>query len=242
MKNKQRGGFGLGLITGLLLGLALALGVALYVTKVPIPFVNKVPPRVVERDADERERNRNWDPNSPLHGSNPARPGATPATPPTSPRQPAAATADKAPAADPADPPSDVAQTAPPRDPAQPNASTAAAPNAAGTGSADAKREAVAIFSDRPPAGDGALSTRPRDDPFIYFVQAGAFGRAEDAEQQRARLAMLGMEAKVTEREQAGRTVYRVRVGPFDKRERADETKTRLASASVEGVLVRVQK
>lgn len=243
MKNKQRGGFGLGLITGLLIGLALALGVALYVTKVPIPFVNKVPPRAVERDADERERNRNWDPNSPLHGSNPARPGATPASPPPSPRAPAAAAnADKTPAADPAEPPPGVAQTAPQRDPAQPSTSTAAAPSASGGGSSEAKREAVAIFSDRPATGDGALSTRPRDDPFIYFVQAGAFGRVEDAEQQKARLAMLGLEAKVTEREQAGRTVYRVRIGPFEKRERADETKTRLAGASVEGVLVRVQK
>ncbi|MGS0756579.1 hypothetical protein ACVBEH_19240, partial [Roseateles sp. GG27B] len=32
-----------GLIVGLLLGLAVALGVALYITKVPIPFINKVP-------------------------------------------------------------------------------------------------------------------------------------------------------------------------------------------------------
>ena len=33
------------MIVGLLLGLALALGVALYVTKVPMPFINKVPQR-----------------------------------------------------------------------------------------------------------------------------------------------------------------------------------------------------
>ena len=40
MKN-QRGGFALGLIVGLLLGLAVALAVALYVTKTPVPLMNK---------------------------------------------------------------------------------------------------------------------------------------------------------------------------------------------------------
>ncbi len=64
----QRGGFALGMIVGLLVGLALALGVALYVTKVPIPFVNKVPQRTATQEALEIERNKNWDPNAALGG------------------------------------------------------------------------------------------------------------------------------------------------------------------------------
>src|SRR3954463_4687450 len=67
-QKNQKGGFVLGLIVGLLVGLAVALGVALYITKVPIPFVNKVPQRTAEQDAQEAERNRNWDPNAPLAG------------------------------------------------------------------------------------------------------------------------------------------------------------------------------
>lgn len=70
----QRGGFGVGVVVGLLVGLVLALGVALYVTKAPIPFMDKVPQRTAEQDAAEIEKNRHWDPNSPLHGKNPARP------------------------------------------------------------------------------------------------------------------------------------------------------------------------
>src|SRR4029453_7812016 len=62
----QRGGFVMGLIVGLLVGLALALAVALYVTKSPVPFVNKVQQRTPEQDAAEVERNKNWDPNAPL--------------------------------------------------------------------------------------------------------------------------------------------------------------------------------
>ncbi|PTT88983.1 hypothetical protein DBR42_08710, partial [Pelomonas sp. HMWF004] len=72
-QKNQKGGFVLGLIVGLLVGLAVALGVALYITKVPIPFVNKVPQRTAEQDAQEAERNRNWDPNGPLAGKGAAR-------------------------------------------------------------------------------------------------------------------------------------------------------------------------
>jgi cell division protein FtsN len=75
-----------------------------------------------------------------------------------------------------------------------------------------------------------------------YFVQAGAFGRAEDAEAQRGKLAMLGMTARVTEREQSGRTVFRVRLGPFDKKDEALSAKERLDSAGVDTSLIQVQK
>src|SRR3989344_527758 len=70
----QRGGFFLGVIVGMLIGLAIALGVALYITKVPLPFIDKVPQRTAEQDAAEAEKNKNWDPNGPLYGKNPAKP------------------------------------------------------------------------------------------------------------------------------------------------------------------------
>jgi cell division protein FtsN len=85
-------------------------------------------------------------------------------------------------------------------------------------------------------------AARATGDGMAYFVQAGAYARTEDAEQQRARLAMLGFDAKITEREQAGRTVYRVRVGPYNAKEQADASKTSLEGAGVEAALVRVQK
>ena len=197
---QQRGGFVLGMVVGLLIGLVLALGVALYVTKVPVPFVNKVPQRTAEQDAAEAERNKSWDPNAPLAGKPASRPVATlPA------QSPAPAVPSPAPAP--------VRQAAP----AVPAPTVPAAPTA-------------------------AVSTKPGVDPFSYYVQAGAFGRSEEAEQQRAKLAMQGMEAKVSEREQSGRTVYRVRLGPFDKQEQAEATRDRLSGAGVDAVLVRVQK
>ena len=59
-----------------------ALAVAVYVTKVPIPFLNKGSSRSAEQDAAETRKNQNWDPNAPLYGKNAARTAAQAATPP----------------------------------------------------------------------------------------------------------------------------------------------------------------
>jgi cell division protein FtsN len=215
----QRGGFVLGLIVGLLLGLGLALGVALYVTKVPIPFVNKVPQRTAEQDAEEAARNRNWDPNAALGGrasakaasgvvgGNSPEPGATP---------------------------SPAATQAPAPTPAPAPAPTAAAkPASAATASATPAPKAAASAPATAAAGS---------DPYVYFVQAGAYTRSEDAEGQRAKLAMQGFSAKIYEREQSGRTVYRVRLGPLDSRDEAEGLQRKVEAGGMEANLVRVQR
>ena len=208
---QQRGGFFLGMIVGLLVGLALALGVALYVTKVPVPFVNKVPSRTAEQDAAEAERNRNWDPNTPLQGRNAPKPAPAP-TQPEPAMPPASAVL----------PPGLRPGAAKPAEPAQQQAT---APSSA--------RDPAAILSGEGSTGDPALA---------FFVQAGAYARTEEAEQQRARLAMLGFAARITEREQTGRTVYRVRLGPYDTQAEADAARDKLAGSGIEAALVRVQR
>jgi cell division protein FtsN len=204
----QRGGFAVGLIIGLLIGLTLALGVALYVTKVPVPFVNKVPQRTPGQDAAEAEKNKNWDPNSPLYGKNPAKPSG-------------AASGVVAPSTAVAVPPTTASGPPTGRDPA-------------------------AILANKPAPGPkiaaAASAGASATDPFTYFVQAGAYARTEDAEAQRAKLAMLGLEARITEREQSGRSVFRVRVGPFDKKADADAAKDKLADSGVDAAMVRVQR
>ena len=210
--NRQRGSIIIGVIIGVVLGLAAALAVAVYVTKVPIPFINKGQSRTPEQDAAESRKNQNWDPNAPLYGKNPARPLApAPGIVPP----PAAATP----------------------------ASGAVAGKPAAVASAPAPR-ASAVRPSADPLGElaTARSASPGADPFLYFVQAGAFRTPEDAEAQRAKLSLMGMEAKVTEREQSGRQVFRVRVGPFEKREEADRSKEKLEAGGIETALVRVQR
>ena len=88
MKHQQRGGTIIGFVIGVVVGLGAALAVAVYVTKVPIPFVNKNQPATPDQDAAEARKNRDWDPNAPLGGRpRPATPPATgaasgPVTPP----------------------------------------------------------------------------------------------------------------------------------------------------------------
>jgi cell division protein FtsN len=93
------------------------------------------------------------------------------------------------------------------------------------------------------PLGDLARAKAgPAPEPFIYFIQVGAFGKLEDAESQRARLSLTGVEAKVTEREQSGRPIYRVRVGPFEHKDEAEQMRQRLEGAGHETALVRVAR
>lgn len=217
----QSGGFAVGLVVGLLIGLALALGVALYVTKVPIPFVNKVPQRSAEQDEAEAERTRRWDPNAPLQSRVPVGPipGVTP--PQTGP----SATAPGSNSLPPVQtrPP---AATAPQAVPPAPRTAAIPSPRPAG-------RDPAAILDGAPVDGTA---------PTEFYVQAGAFSRSEEAERQRASLAMLGFGARITEREQAGRTIYRVRLGPYARRAEADTARQSLDGNGIQAAVVLVQK
>jgi cell division protein FtsN len=221
MKRKQSGNVFVGIIIGIVLGLAAALAVAVYVTKVPIPFLNKGPSRSAEQDAAESRKNQNWDPNAPLYGKNPAKP-----------LPPAPGVAASAPSTPVAKAPESAATR---RETTGPNASDK-----------DRDPPAPAVMGRPAPAdplGDLAKARAGNaSDPFLYFVQAGAFRTAEDAEAQRAKLSLMGVEAKVTEREQSGRQVYRVRVGPFNSRDDADRQKEKLDAGGFETALVRVQR
>lgn len=216
-----------GIIIGVVLGLAAALAVAVYVTKVPVPFLNRGQSRTAEQDAAETRKNQNWDPNAPLYGKNPARPQAAASGP--------VAPASAAPASAP------VAAPAPAAVPAAPAAAAAPVPPAV-AGRPVAPPPAAGRPAD--PLGDlaAARAAAPGADPFVYFVQAGAFRTPEDAEAQRAKLSLMGLEAKVTEREQSGRQVFRVRIGPFDKKDEADRSKEKLEAGGFETALVRVQR
>jgi cell division protein FtsN len=195
---KQHGGTTLGFILGVVVGLGVALGVAVYVTKVPIPFVNKASSRTVEQDVIETQRNKDWDPNAAL-------------------------------------------QVKPATKPIDPAVAPGPAPEAA---ISVAKPTEVKPAVSADPLGDlaKARSGVSKADPYYYFVQVGAFRTAVDAESQRARLSLGGIEAKVSEREQAGRTVFRVRVGPFEQKDDAIQSKERLAASGLDTALVSVAR
>ena len=221
---QQRGGTILGFIIGVVVGLAAALAVAVYVTKVPVPFVNKGQTRSADQDAEEAKKNKDWDPNAPLYGKNPAKPAQVAASD-------AAATAPAAAPAKPEAKPETKPDAKPDAKPADAKADAGKKPDAHAAGSAD-------------PLGDLAKAKAAAADaePFVYWVQVGAYRTAEDAESQRAKLSLSGIETKISEREQSGRTVYRVRVGPFEKKEEGEKAKDKLDKSGLETALVRVQR
>jgi len=218
-KSRARGGAFLGLIAGIIVGLAVALGVALYIAKVPIPFVNNVPVHNDEQNGAEAQKNRDWNPNAALQSHGPVQPASDAAS---APQQPV---------------------IVPPPVEVEPGQSAANPPASAQTrpASDDALGDFAAARAQAASSHSSAASPA-RDAAFVYLVQTGAFRSPQDADAERARLLLLGMEASVTEGDQAGREVYRVRVGPFQNKAAADQISARLTNNGFEAALVRVQR
>ncbi len=111
---------------------------------------------------------------------------------------------------------------------------------------ADPSRKEVKPAVSADPLGDLAKSraagAEASAEPFQYFIQVGAYRSQGEADSQKARMALLGLDAKVSEREQAGRTVYRVRLGPFDDKASAERVRTKLESAQIENTILRIQR
>jgi cell division protein FtsN len=204
---RQWGRFIPGLIVGVLIGLALALMVAVYVNKVPLPFVDKMPQGSAAQDAVDSASNKQWDPNAPLAGANPARPK-----------------------------PVEVPVV---------TEATASAPPAAAASGAEVETAATPASPTNPATPDAppatTVSTKSPASALNVYVQAGAYSVLTEAEQQRAKVAMLGLQASISEREVHGRTMYRVRLGPFASEDEAAASRLTLAGGNIESALVRVQ-
>jgi cell division protein FtsN len=73
-----------------------------------------------------------------------------------------------------------------------------------------------------------------------YFLQAGAFSSGADAEDQKAKLALLGFEASIQSVANTERgTLHRVRVGPFRSIDEMNQAKTELARNGVDAAVIR---
>jgi cell division protein FtsN len=96
--------------------------------------------------------------------------------------------------------------------------------------------------------GDEAAKPKPAPVPpesaaeskEIFFLQAGAFQNAADADNMKARLAMLGMEATVQAGASGDRgTLHRVRIGPFSRVEEVNRARDVLKQNSIESTLIK---
>jgi cell division protein FtsN len=76
--------------------------------------------------------------------------------------------------------------------------------------------------------------------PTLYYLQAGAFQNADDADNLKAQLALLGVEAEIQTTEIAGKGMFhRVRVGPFSAMDKVNSTRSLLTQNNIPATLVK---
>ncbi|MGB0712064.1 MAG: SPOR domain-containing protein [Gammaproteobacteria bacterium] len=89
-------------------------------------------------------------------------------------------------------------------------------------------------------AREKRLAERPREG--IYALQAGSFRTREQAETLRAELALLGLEAAISDTRAAdGRNWFRVRVGPYRDADERDAVIENLEGNGIKPILVRMK-
>jgi cell division protein FtsN len=222
-RSSQRGSTLYGVLTGLLIGLIVAAGVAFYVTRAPVPFVDRA-----SRHADQNplpDPSNAPDPNVGLYGRDGAA-GTAPSGPTATPPAPVPGT-----------------QPAAPSSPQGPDdlgaliATLPATPEPAAPAPKPAEKPA-----DKAPAKAAApapASAAGKEANGKYFLQAGAYRGVDDAEALKARILLLGLPVSVQRAEVNGKPINRVRVGPFARLDDMNRARTRLGENKIEVAVVR---
>ncbi|MCL1635907.1 SPOR domain-containing protein [Luteimonas sp. SX5] len=74
-----------------------------------------------------------------------------------------------------------------------------------------------------------------------YILQAGAFGASGDAEALKARIALLGLNARVESAVIKDKTVYRVRMGPYGTASELAEAKGKLGNGGLPAMAIKAK-
>jgi cell division protein FtsN len=229
---RQRGNTLTGLIIGLIVGLAIAVAVALTITKGASPFTDKT--AKAGRPADPAP-GQAQDPNKPMYANRDAAREANKEV-----TEKAAARSNGAPAA--ADSKPTEARTAD----ADPLGQAIAAMKDAAPAKPEPKADTrVASVSPSPaptPVPAPAAAAAGATGEYVYFLQAGAFRGMADAEATRAKLALLGFEATISDRTTDSGVLHRVRLGPYNQVESMNKARAKLLDNGVVVDIVRNQR
>jgi cell division protein FtsN len=216
-RKRQGGGTVLGLILGLIIGLSIAVVVAIMIKNTPLPFTNKV--GRPEKGPDAAASAPISDPNKGLYGNKgAAREAAKQFAKPEEAKPAEASVATQAPT------------------PAPKEAAHTDKPAADGKAPVVDKSVAATRLAKADPAPAAA------DEKFTYYLQAGAFLEQADAENTKAKLALMGVPASIAERKSDNGTLFRVRIGPFAQPEAMNRVRGKLTDNGVDVAVVRVPK
>src|SRR5690606_23456158 len=104
------------------------------------------------------------------------------------------------------------------------------------------ERDAAEAAAPAPPTAAATTTTAsaaPAADGARYLLQAGSFSAHGDAEALKARIALLGLSARVEEGTANGKTVYRVRMGPYATATELAEAKQKLGNGGLPALAIR---
>lgn len=95
----------------------------------------------------------------------------------------------------------------------------------------------------KPVDEDGAAApvAGAQDHRARYLLQAGAFEASGQAEELKAKIALLGLSARVESARVGDRTVFRVRLGPYGTARELAEAKGRLEGAGLQAMPIRLR-
>lgn len=229
---RQQGNTLVGIIIGLVVGLGIAVVVALMITKGATPFTDK---SGKAGKSGEPTAGQIADPNKPMYGNKEAAKEAArdyskdPRPPAADPLQALVSTLKEPKPPVGAQVATPAASVAAPAAPAPAPAPAAAAPE---------KKVAAAAA----PAAERAAKADAGDEKWVYYLQAGAFREVADAESTRAKLALLGFEAAVSDRATDTGVLHRVRMGPFTQLDAMNRARSKLSENGVDVAVVRNQK
>ena len=101
-------------------------------------------------------------------------------------------------------------------------------------------REATVSQGTEKPAPAVEPTTQPADKGGKFYLQAGAYQNAADAEDQRAKLALMGIEASMQTIAVPDKgTLNRVRLGPYGTADEMNQVKTELLKRGVATAVIR---
>ncbi|MES2324577.1 MAG: SPOR domain-containing protein [Pseudomonadota bacterium] len=103
-------------------------------------------------------------------------------------------------------------------------------------------KPAAAPAAATPAPAAPAPAAAPVEEKTIFYLQAGAFRETADAENTRAKLALLGFEASVSEKSNDSGVLHRVRVGPYADVESMNKARAKLIDSGIDVAIVRNQK
>lgn len=86
------------------------------------------------------------------------------------------------------------------------------------------------------------VAKKPVEEKPAFYLQVGAFRDQSDAENVRAKLALIDVESRISTKNSEGDHLYRVRIGPFDNVDEMNRTRSKLVENSIDVAVIKTPK